>query len=274
MTNKTIFNLGSISVPLAGTEVIPIWNGTTTTKVTVANLTEGRVVTSGGQVINASTTPTLKFVNGTTSSFSRIDFYTGATYEGSITHQAASGVLEIAAGRAAAWGGRVSFVVDTVNQVEILNTGDIKMLRGNLVQGTAAKGINFTANTPAAGMTSQLLNWYEEGTWTPTLTSGSGTITTVGTCTGKYTRMGRCVVYTMNCTITTNGTGGNYIIVGGFSSVASLPTDASLQGFDASTTKTVGGRYAGANTILMRFYDGTYPGSDGANFLATVVVNL
>jgi hypothetical protein len=274
MTNKTIFNLGSISVPLAGTEVIPIWNGTTTTKVTVANLTVGRVVTSSGQVIDASTTPTLKFVNGTTSSFSRLDFYTGATYEGSITHQASSGVLEITAGRAAAWGGRVSFVVDTVNQVEILNTGDIKMLRGNLVQGTASKGINFTANTPAAGMTSQLLNWYEEGAWTPTLTSGSGTITTVGTCAGKYTRMGRCIVYTMNCTITTNGTGGNYIIVGGFSSVASLPTDASLQGFDTSTTKTVGGRYAGANTILMRFYDGTYPGSDGANFLATVVVNL
>jgi hypothetical protein len=26
---------------------------------------------------------------------------------------------------------------------------------------------------PAAGMTSQLLNWYEEGTWTPTDASGA-----------------------------------------------------------------------------------------------------
>lgn len=44
MTNKTIFSLTGIAVPLAGTEVIPIWNGATTTKVTVANLTAGRAV--------------------------------------------------------------------------------------------------------------------------------------------------------------------------------------------------------------------------------------
>ena len=44
MANKNIANLGSISVPLAGAEVIPIWNGTTTTKVTVANLTADRSV--------------------------------------------------------------------------------------------------------------------------------------------------------------------------------------------------------------------------------------
>jgi hypothetical protein len=40
----------------------------------------------------------------------------------------------------------------------------------NYVVSIAGKGINFTANTPAAGMTTQLLNWYEEGTWTPTVT--------------------------------------------------------------------------------------------------------
>ena len=61
---------------------------------------------------------------------------------------------------------------------------------GNYIQCVAAKGINFTANTPAAGMTSQLLNWYEEGAWTPT--QGGG-LTVVGafSSTGKYTRIGR-----------------------------------------------------------------------------------
>jgi len=63
---------------------------------------------------------------------------------------------------------------------------------GNLVVGTAAKGIDFSANTHAAGMTSELLNWYEEGTWTPTMTSASGT-TTVNTSSGLYTRIGRSV---------------------------------------------------------------------------------
>lgn len=70
--------------------------------------------------------------------------------------------------------------------------GDVTLSTGNLIQGTAAKGINFTANTPAAGMTSQLLNWYEEGTWTPN--QGAG-LTLVGafSSTGQYTRIGRQV---------------------------------------------------------------------------------
>jgi hypothetical protein len=70
--------------------------------------------------------------------------------------------------------------------------GNLRLGTGNLVQGTAAKGVNFTANTPAAGMTSQLLNWYEEGTWTPD--QGSGLVV-VGafSSSGKYTRIGRQV---------------------------------------------------------------------------------
>ena len=65
----------------------------------------------------------------------------------------------------------------------------------NVVQGTAAKGINYTANTPLAGMTSQLLNWYEEGTWTPTVTTDTvGDLTVAYTFQyGSYTRIGRLV---------------------------------------------------------------------------------
>jgi hypothetical protein len=63
----------------------------------------------------------------------------------------------------------------------------------NITQSTAAKGVNFTANTPAAGMTSQLLNWYEEGTWTPAFQAGtSGSITSTDRG-GRYTRIGRLV---------------------------------------------------------------------------------
>ena len=64
----------------------------------------------------------------------------------------------------------------------------------NLIMGTAAKGINFTANTHATGMTSKLLNDSEEGTWTPTLTCGtSGTITLNSGFAGTYTKVGRQV---------------------------------------------------------------------------------
>ena len=70
-------------------------------------------------------------------------------------------------------------------------SGDVTLSTGNIVPGTAAKGINFTANTPAAGMTSQLLNWYEEGTWTPT--DGSGAGLTITKNSAKYTRIGNRV---------------------------------------------------------------------------------
>ena len=100
----------------------------------------------------------------------------------------------------------------TVARTDAANsfTGDQTLSTGNLIQGTTAKGINFTANTPAAGMTSQLLNWYEEGTFTPTIIgltiAGVGTYTTQE---GFYTKIGRLVTFQLSITITGHtGTGG------------------------------------------------------------------
>lgn len=84
--------------------------------------------------------------------------------------------------------------------------GDVTLSTGNLIPGTAAKGVNFTANTPAAGMTSQLLNVYEEGTWTVTWTSVTGTPSNL---TGYYTRVGRLVTFSYAAGITSlTGVGG------------------------------------------------------------------
>ena len=85
--------------------------------------------------------------------------------------------------------------VGTISPAQKLDVVGAIQSSDNIIQATAAKGINFTANTPAAGMTSQLLNWYEEGTWTPN--QGSG-LTVVGafTSSGTYTRVGRLVTVT------------------------------------------------------------------------------
>jgi hypothetical protein len=94
-------------------------------------------------------------------------------------------------------------------------TGDQTLSTGNLIQGTASKGVNFTANTPAAGMTSQLLNWYEEGTWTATLTGGTTAPTTPVTTTGKYTKIGRQVTVTANFSnVNTTGATGIVLVTG------------------------------------------------------------
>lgn len=85
-------------------------------------------------------------------------------------------------------------------------TGDQTLGTGNLIQGTAAKGVNFTANTSAAGMTSRLLNWYEEGTWDPS----TAFATFVGTPSseGTYTRIGRQVTVRGSLAGTTSVTVG------------------------------------------------------------------
>lgn len=71
--------------------------------------------------------------------------------------------------------------------------GDQTIIDGNLVIGTNGKGIDFSA-TPGTG-TSELLNDYEEGTWTPN--QGSGLVVT-GTfsSSGTYTKVGRQVTVT------------------------------------------------------------------------------
>jgi hypothetical protein len=84
-----------------------------------------------------------------------------------------------------------------------VSAADYVMTTGNLVPSTAAKGINFTANTAAAGMSSQLLNWYEEGTWTPNV----GGTAVYAIQTGRYTRIGRQVTVACDLSITALGTG-------------------------------------------------------------------
>jgi hypothetical protein len=76
-----------------------------------------------------------------------------------------------------------------------IRVGDQTINNGDLVIGTAGDGVNFTANTPAAGMTSQLLNWYEEGTWTATLGPGVTVNSGSWAATATYTRIGRTVFW-------------------------------------------------------------------------------
>ena len=61
---------------------------------------------------------------------------------------------------------------------------------GNLIVANG-HGIDFSANTNASGMSSELLDSYEEGSWTPIDASGAGLTLTVLDAT--YTKIGRLV---------------------------------------------------------------------------------
>ena len=61
------------------------------------------------------------------------------------------------------------------------------------IQMASGKGIDFSATANAAGMTSELLDDYEEGTWTPRIgTDASHSITHVSQV-GRYTKIGNTV---------------------------------------------------------------------------------
>lgn len=104
--------------------------------------------------------------------------------------------------------------------------GDVTIEDGNLVVASG-HGIDFSA-TSGSGE-SEILNDYEEGSFTPTLQSSSGSNPTVGgSASGRYTKIGDVVTIYISVT---NITGGND--ASGILEIHSLP-------FSPTTSDTVG----------------------------------
>ena len=78
-------------------------------------------------------------------------------------------------------------------------------------------GVNFSANANAAGMTSETLDDYEVGTWTPTITGyGGGSTQTYSAQAGKYTKIGNLVIANFRVRLSAKGNiSGNYTFIGG-----------------------------------------------------------
>mgnify|MGYP004451758357 CR=1 FL=1 len=98
------------------------------------------------------------------------------------------------------------FLVNVMNAGSLVegllmdNTGNVTVSTGNVVIGTAGKGIDFSATTNASGtgvtMSNELFDDYEEGTWTPTLLDqdlNSNMSQTYGVRQGSYVKIGEVV---------------------------------------------------------------------------------
>jgi hypothetical protein len=304
MADKKISALTAATLPLDGTEVLPIVQSGTTVKVTnnslrptqlQSNATSGVLQVAGpaASTTRVMTVPNANFtaartdaaqsftgaqsfgnnINLTDSTAAKVNFATvsSATTNYIQTHSDGYSLMLYVDrgvskpsylmnfGGTHEWGfaGTSSLELDVTNK-------DLTIKTGNLIQGTAAKGVNFTANTPAAGMTSQLLNWYEEGTYTPTIASVTGTITSY-TASGRYTRIGRLVTLTATVTITNNGTGATGLWLENFPFTAGADSGGVTGREGAVTGKgVIGSVNSGATRAFTVFYDGTYPG--GTNY--------
>lgn len=254
MADKKISALPAASTPLAGSEVLPIVQGGTTDQVSVANLTAGRAVSA-----LSLATPDTDAATSITASGLTIG--RGAAFAGGQTELFTVGTRRLGFGTTGA--ASVYLYSASTEAVAIDTSQNVKATSGNFVVGTAGKGIDFSANTNAPGMTSELLTWYEEGTWTPSVAAGSGTITTVGTVIGNYTRIGRLVTLCASVAITDNGTGSGSIRITGFPFAASanLPEYVGT-GSNASTAKVLNVVLNGSQ-IYVFYYDATYPVTSG-----------
>lgn len=220
MADLKISQLTGATTPLAGTEVLPIVQSGATKKVAVSDLTAGRNVSaatlditqlSSGDVLNLGSTNSgngfgirrqTNYLNCLDTDYISAYNIGGGNNDGMAQLIANSGrngtpgTVKLAFGLDAPGGAAIAAAIGTASNhpfdIGVNSLGRFRFdTDGNLVPKAAAKGVNFTANTPAAGMTSQLLNWYEEGTWTPTDASGAGL--TFSNVDAYYTRIGRMV---------------------------------------------------------------------------------
>ena len=206
MADKKISALTAATTPLAGTEVLPSVQSSTTVKVSVANLTAGRVVgmlrgniegAYDGSAPSTSSVPILRVNEGGAISL----WMSGQGYNNmwmqAIQDDGSNNLKALSLNPL----GAATYV-----------GADAVLSTGNLIIGTSGKGIDFSA-TPGTG-TSELLADYEEGTWTPVPTSGAGSITSY-TSSGRYTKTGRIVVLVAEITITNGGTASGLMTISG-----------------------------------------------------------
>jgi hypothetical protein len=152
------------------------------------------------------------------------------------------------------------FTENATERMRIDSAGDVTVSDGNLVIGTSGKGIDFSAVSDGSrSVSSNLLDDYEEGTWTPTWSDGTNADATYTIRNGFYTKIGNKVSVYCDIAITSLGT------ISGILRLTGLPFPTGNQasctvGFTSSLNTTAGhsitGRTSSGNTyILMNIWD-------------------
>jgi hypothetical protein len=115
-------------------------------------------------------------------------------------------------------------------------SGNLSLSTGNVVMGTSGKGIDFSAVTGGTGTaTANVLNDYEEGTFTPTLQfSGLSVGVTYSNRTGIYTKVGRIVHFSGRIDLSSKGTSVGDATIAGLPFAAN--TGAASVGYQSSVT--------------------------------------
>jgi hypothetical protein len=233
MADKKISALTASSLPLAGTEVLPIVQSGATVKVAVDDLTVKNIrsnATTGILQVAGPAAAATRTMTTPDANFSAARIDAGQTFTGAQNVENGSGTNQRLLYLKQTNDFGYSFNIDSVSTGDLtlksVNSGvEADILKAsrasgtvtfadNVIIGTSGKGIDFSA-TPGTG-TSELLSDYEEGDWTPTYTGSSSAGTTTYTNqTGRYTKVGRAVSVSFQVGVSA-ATGTGDIRIGGF----------------------------------------------------------
>jgi hypothetical protein len=215
MSDKKISQLTVATTPLAGTEVLPIVQSGATVKVPVSSLTAGRAVA----MLSSSVGPNAIAVSGAVvdAGFDRNSpTRLGVSNQNSGASAVAGIDFEAAGG---GWQLDVPPDVSTFANPLIGKFNGTEKFRfkadGSLAF-IASAGIDFSATTEGSGtMTSELLDDYEEGTFTPVVADAAtgGNVAASATTSGIYTKVGNVVTVQFQASSinTTGMTAGNIL---------------------------------------------------------------
>jgi hypothetical protein len=157
---------------------------------------------------------------------------------------------------------------------QVENAGNVTVSTGNLIIGTAGKGIDFSNQaSPAAGMSSELLDRYEEGTWT--MTANNSVTLHSNSDLGSYTRVGRLVTCAGQARVNDDNSTADLSLNLPFTSLSTLGEGANLcQGalsiYQSTSPASVlwGVVQNEANSIILQF-SGQKASAATTPFLAT-----
>lgn len=224
MADKKISQLTASTTPLAGVEELAVVQSGVTKKASVENIltstqpsgtANGVVYLNGSKIATSGSALTF---NGTALSTTG-NIQASGSGNKAISATSDGGVAYLALGSVGVGtqylygnvGGSQNFVAEVGGLERFrVDVNNVTVNTGNLIIGTSGKGIDFSADGQAAGMTSELLDDYEEGTWTPNL-GGNEVLSSVS---GLYTKIGNSVTVSFKYTVTTIGSGSTQTISG------------------------------------------------------------
>ena len=215
-----------------------------------------RIDSSGFVGINQSSPETLLNIKGNDTAYSG-DIASGAIIQ---AEDSAGRKVQLVAPGASAEAGvgtptnhTLTLFTGNTERARLDTNGHFKINDGDIQIGTSGHGIDFSATSDATGKTSELLDDYEEGSWTPSLENGGSA--TAYNC--RYTKIGREVTIHAYAYYSSTPNDSEDFQINGLPFTVSNSTSNTAGGFmyyGASLDVTTIAPFASGNSTAVRFY--------------------